>query len=110
MEQIQIDGVNGWRLCEFSGTALYRGFESHEAFKQLFHGACQMWYYSFKYSIFAACYYIQNDYVEYLQQEIFVEPGWLWNNDSFVSLPGSVFVKKKDDWRYQQQRFEIAWE
>lgn len=107
MEQTQIDGVNGWNRCRFSGIALYIGFESHEALIQLFHGPCQMWYYSFKYSIFAACYYIQNDWVEYLQQRIFVEPGWLWNNDSFVSSAGSVVVQK-DDWSYQVWRYEMA--
>lgn len=48
MEQTQIDGVNGWNRCEFSRIALHIGFESHEAFIQLFHGACQMWYYIFK--------------------------------------------------------------
>lgn len=55
--------------------ALYIAFESREALMQLFYGACQMCYYSFKYSIFAACYYIHNDQVENLRQEIFVEPG-----------------------------------
>ena len=91
MEQTQIDGVNGWNRWKFSGIALYIAFESHKAPMQRFHGACQMWYYSFKYSIYAACYSIQNDWVEYRKQEIFVELGWLGNNDNSVSLPCFFF-------------------
>lgn len=85
------------------------GSESHEAFILLFHGACKMWYYSFKYSIFHACYYIENDRVGYPHPEIFVKPDWLWNSGSFVSPADSEFLQK-DDWRYRLRHFEIACE
>lgn len=48
--------------------------------------------------------------LNYPQQNIFVEPGWLWSNECFVSLPGSVFVGGGDDRIHHQQRFEMAWE
>lgn len=49
-----------------------------------------------KYSIFSRLLLrASTSELEYLQQEIIVEAGWLWNNDSFVSPPGSVFLQKR---------------
>lgn len=76
------------------GSPLHIGPRKSWSVHPLFHGACQMWYYSFK-CIFSACYYTRNDWAEYIQQELFVKPGWLWNNDIFFFFSSWSSAKKK---------------